>query len=90
LKRIDYLQGKMGTKMLNHILEQKTSTYKTSLGSDPHAHSKTHAATIVKPLGSGKFDLANEPKKMIFKSTGMMSSTNQVNANVCFYFSSET
>jgi hypothetical protein len=52
------------------------------LGFDPYAHSKTHAPTIVKPLGSGEFEIANEPKKMGFKSAGIMSCTNQVNANV--------
>jgi len=82
LKRIDYLQGKMETKILNQILEQKTSTHKTGLCFDPYAHSKTHAPTIVKPIGSGKFETAHEPKKIIFKSAGIMSSTSQVNANV--------
>ena len=84
LKRVEYLQNKMGTKSLNQILEQKTSStiHKTGLGFDPYAHSKTSAPTIVKSLGSGKIEITNEPKKMTFKSVGIMSSTNTMNANV--------
>ena len=82
LKCIDYLQGNMGTKVLNQILEQKTSTNKSGLGFNHYAHSKTHAPNVVKPLGIGKFEIANEPKKMVFKSAGIMSSSVQVNANV--------
>ena len=74
----------MGTKSLNQILEQKTSSlkYKTGLGFDPYAHSKTHAPTVVKSLGSGKIEICKEPKKMVFKSAGIMSSTSTMNANV--------
>jgi hypothetical protein len=74
----------MGTKMLNQILEQKTSTYKTGLGFDAYAHSKSHAPTISKPLGNGKFEIANETKKMVFKSAGIMSSSNQENVNATY------
>ena len=63
-------------------MRQKTSTHKTGLGFDPYAHSKTHAPNVVKPLGTRKFEIANERKNMIFKSAGIMSSTNQVNTNV--------
>ena len=74
----------MGTKSLNQILDQKTSSlkYKTGLGFDPYAHSKTHAPTVVKSLCNGRFEVTNEPKKMVFKSAGIMLSTNTMNANV--------
>ena len=67
---------------MNQILEQKTSTNKSGLGFNHYAHSKTHAPNVVKPLGIGKFEIANEPKKMVFKSASIMSSSIQVNANV--------
>jgi hypothetical protein len=84
LKRIEYLQDKIGTKSLNQILEQKTSSikHKTSLGFDSYAHSKNNAPTIIKSLGSGKLETHVEPKWMIFKSAGIMSSTSTMNANV--------
>lgn len=68
--------------MLNQILEQKTSTHKTGLGFDAYAHSKSHAPIISKSLGNGKFEIANETKKTVFKSAGTMSSSNQENVNV--------
>src|SRR6266540_42188 len=84
LKRIEYLQGKMGTKSLNQILEQKTSSlkHKTGLGFDPYAHSKNNAPTVVRSLGSGKIEICGEPKRMVFKSAGIISSTSTMNANV--------
>ena len=65
-------------------MDQKTSSlkYKTGLGFDPYAHSKTHAPTVVKSLCNGRFEVTNEPKKMVFKSAGIMLSTNTMNANV--------
>jgi hypothetical protein len=64
LRCIEYLQNKMGTKSLNQILEQKTSSLRIGLGFDPYSHSKTHAPTVVKPLGSGKIETRNEPKEI--------------------------
>jgi hypothetical protein len=82
LRCIEYLQNKMGTKSLNQILEQKTSSLRTGLGFDPYAHSKTHAPTIVKPFGSGKIEIRNEPKEIVFESAGVMPLTSTVNANI--------
>jgi hypothetical protein len=79
---IEYLQNKMGTKSLNQILEQKTSSLRTGLGFDPYAHSKTHAPIVVEPLGSGKIEIRNEPKEIIFKFAGVMPSTSTMNANI--------
>jgi hypothetical protein len=73
----------MGTKSLNRILEQKASStkFKTGLGFDPYAHSKTHALKIVKSLSNWMFETCDEPKKTIFKSVGIMSSTSTMNTN---------
>jgi hypothetical protein len=83
LKGIEYLQDKMVTKRFNQVLEQKTSSTKVKigLGFDPYAHSKTHAPKIVKSLGNGKFKTCYEPKKIVFKSARIMSSTSTMNIN---------
>ena len=67
----------MGTKSLNQILEHKTSSlkHKTGLGFDPYAHSKNNTPTVVRSLCSGKIEICGEPKRMVFKSAGIMSST---------------
>jgi hypothetical protein len=68
---------------LSQVLEQKTISTKIKIGLcfEPYAHSKTHASKIIKSLGNGNFETHDEPKKIVFKSTGIMSSINTMNEN---------